>query len=70
MEDVYYVSSSLAFFFPKKIIVTHGVNLNSYTFFKPLDLSKFIGLKKTLINANILIDLIYYHLFNTFHIYF
>ena len=43
---------------------------SSYTFFKSLDLSESNGLKKTLINAIILIDLIYYHLFNTFHTYF
>ena len=29
-----------------------------YTFFKPLDLSRSNGKKKTIINANILIDLI------------
>ena len=52
--------------------VTPGVILKSYTFFKPLDLSRSNGKKKkkTLINANILIDLIYYSLFNTFHTYF
>ena len=33
--------------------VTPGVTLKSYTFFKPLDLSKSNGKKKTLINANI-----------------
>ena len=46
---------------------------SSYTFFKPLDLSKpncKKKKKKTLINVNILIDLIYYSLFNTFHTYF
>ena len=37
---------------------THGVTLKSYTFFKLLDLSRSNGKKKTLINANILIDLI------------
>ena len=40
---------------------------SSYTFFKPLDLSRSNGQKKTIINANILIDFIYYPLFNTFH---
>ena len=35
--------------------VTPGVTLNGYTFFKPLDLSRSNGQKKTLINANILI---------------
>ena len=40
--------------------VTLSVTLKSYTFFKPLDLSKSNGPKKTLINTNILIDLIYY----------
>ena len=33
--------------------VTPGVTLKSYTFFKPLDLSKSNGKKKTFINANI-----------------
>ena len=44
--------------------VTHGVTLKSYTFFKPLDLSRFNSKKKTLINANILIriSLIIHHL--------
>ena len=43
---------------------------SSYTFFKPLDLSRSNGQKKkSLINDNILIDLIYYPLFNTFHTY-
>ena len=46
--------------------VTPGVTLKSYTFFKPLDLSKSNGKKKTLINTNILI-FIYYPLFTTFH---
>ena len=40
---------------------------SSYTFFKPLDLSRSNGKKNTLINVNILIDLIYYPLFNTFY---
>ena len=57
------------------IQVTPGVTLKSYTFFKPLDLSKSNGPKKTIINVNILnvnilIDLIYYSLFNTFYTYF
>ena len=43
---------------------------SSYTFFKPLDLNKSNSKKKTLINTNILIDFIYYPLFNTFHTYF
>ena len=42
---------------------------SSYTFFKPLNLSRSNGKKKTIINANILIDLIYYSLFNTFYTY-
>ena len=50
--------------------VRPGVTLNGYTFFKPLDLSISNGQKKTIINANILIDLIYYPLFNTFYTYF
>ena len=41
----------------------------AYTFFKPLDLSKSNSQKHTLINTNMIIDLIYYPLFNTFHIY-
>ena len=46
--------------------VTPGLTLySSYTFFKPLNLSRSNGKKKTIINANILIDLIYYSLFNT-----
>ena len=52
------------------IQVTPGVSLKNYIFFKPLDLSKSNSQRKTLINANILIDLIYYPLFNTFHTYF
>ena len=47
--------------------VTPSVILKNYTFFKPLDLSRSNSKKKTLINANILIDLNYYPLFNTFH---
>ena len=43
---------------------------SSYTFFKPLDLRRSNGQKKTFIDTNILIDLIYYPLFNTFHTYF
>ena len=42
---------------------------SSYIFFKPLDLIRSNSKKKTLINANILIDLIYYPLFNTFYTY-
>ena len=49
------------------IQVTPGVTLKSYTFFKLLDLSRSNDKKKTLINANILIQLIYYLLFNTSH---
>ena len=45
-------------------------NSKELYFFKPLDLSKSNGQKKTFINANILIDLIYYPLFSTFHTYF
>ena len=45
---------------------------SSYTFFKLLDLirSNDKKKKKKIINTNILIDLIYYPLFNTFHTYF
>ena len=52
--------------------VTLGITLKSYTFFKLLDLSRPNGKKKkkkTLINAYILIDLIYYSLFNKFYNY-
>ena len=42
---------------------------SSCTFFKLLDLSRSNGQKKTLINTNILIYLIYYPLFNIFHTY-
>ena len=38
--------------------VTPGVTLKSYTFFKPLDLSRSNGKKKTLININILIRIL------------
>ena len=44
-------------------------NSKELHFFKTIRLSKSNGKKKTLINANILIDLIYYLLFNTFHTY-
>ena len=51
--------------------VTPGLTLySSYTFFKPLNLSRSNGKKKTIINANILIDLIYYSLFNTSYTHF
>ena len=52
--------------------VTPGVTLKSYTFFKSLDLNRSNGnkKKKKLIIANILINLIYYFLFNTFYTYF
>ena len=43
---------------------------SSYTFFKLLDLIRSNYIKKKIINTNILIDLIYYPLFNTFHTYF
>ena len=36
---------------------TLGVTLKSYTFFKPLDLSRSNGQKKTIINTNILIKI-------------
>ena len=57
-------------YYMRWIQVTPGVSLKNYIFFKPLDLSKSNSQRKTLINANILIDLIYYPLFNTFHTYF
>ena len=38
--------------------VTPGVTLKSYTFFKPLDLNRSNGKKKTLINVNILIRIL------------
>ena len=51
--------------------VIPGVILKSYTFFKSLDLNRSNGnKKKKLIIANILINLIYYFLFNTFYTYF
>ena len=50
--------------------VTPGVTIKNYNFFKPLDLSRPNSQKKILINANILIDLIYCLLFNTFYTYF
>ena len=50
--------------------VTPSVTLKSYTFFKPLDLSRSNSQKKIFINTNILIDLIYYLLFNIFYTYF
>ena len=43
--------------------------IKSYTFFKSLDLNRSNSKKKTFVNANILIDLIYYPLFNIFHTY-
>ena len=49
--------------------IAPSVTLKSYTFFKSLDLSRSNDKKKILINVNILIDLIYYPLFNIFHIY-
>ena len=42
-----------------------SVTLKSFTFFKPLDLNRSNGQKKTLINVNILIDLIYYLLIHS-----
>ena len=50
--------------------VTLSVTLKSYTFFKPLDLSISNSQKMIIINDNILIDLIYYLLFNIFYTYF
>ena len=50
--------------------VTPDVTIKSYTFFKPLDLSRSNDKKETIFNANILINLIYYPLFNTFYTYF
>ena len=53
--------------------VIPGVTLKSYTFFKSLDLNRSNSKKKKkrkLIIANILINLIYYFLFNTFYTYF
>ena len=46
-------------------------NSKELHFLKSLDLNRFNGKKKKiLINANILIDLIYYLLFNSFYTYF
>ena len=50
--------------------VTLDVTLKSYTFFKLLDLSISNSQKMIIISANILIDLIYYLLFNIFYTYF
>ena len=52
------------YYYQRQVQVTPGVTLKSYTFFKPLDLSRSNGKKKTLINANILIriSLIIHHL--------
>ena len=44
--------------------VTPGITLKSYTFFKPLDLSRSNDKKETIINANILIRLML--IFNLF----
>ena len=52
----------------QSIINIYEISL-SYTFFKPLNLSRSNGQRKNLINANILINLIYYPFFNTFHTY-
>ena len=53
------------------IQVTPGITLKSYTFSKPLDLSRYNGKKKTLINANIpiRISLIIPYLIITFYTY-
>ena len=50
---------------------TPGITLKSYTFSKPLDLSRYNGEKKTLINANIpiRISLIIPYLIITFYTY-
>ena len=48
-------SISIAIYIDRWVQVTPGVTLRSYTFFKPLDLSRSNGKKKSLINANILI---------------
>ena len=63
-------SPNFIYIYIRRVQVTPGVTLKIYTFFKPLDLSRSNGQKKILINANILIDLIYYLLFNTFYTYF
>ena len=64
------MKKKIIYIYMRWVQVTPGIILKSYTFFKPLDLSKSNGQKKTFINANILIDLIYYLLFSTFHTYF
>ena len=43
--------------FKRWVQVTSGVTLKSYTFFKPLDLNRSNGQKKTLINTIILISI-------------
>ena len=56
--------SQLYLLYMRWVQVTPGVTLQSYTFFKPLDLSRSNGQKNTLINAKILIriSLIIHHL--------
>ena len=49
------ISIALYIYIDRWVQVTPGVTIKSYTFFKPLDLSRSNGKKKTLINANILI---------------
>ena len=51
----------------RSVQVTSDVTLKSYTFSKPLDLSRSNGQKKTFINANILISisLIIYYLLHS-----
>ena len=44
-------------YFKRWVQVTPGVTLKRYTFFKPLDLSRSNGQKKTLINVNIQIKI-------------
>ena len=62
------IGEKIIFFLYMRLVqVTPSVTLKNYTFFKPLNLSRSNGQKKTLINANILIDLNYYPLFNTFY---
>ena len=53
-EQVLSLSLSL-YIYMRWVQVTPGVTLKNYTFFKSLDLSRFYGKKKTLINVYILI---------------
>ena len=63
MQFAFYARKNIFGFCP--LFPTSKTNIYIYIY-----LSKSNGKKETFINANILIDLIYYLLFNTFHNYF